>query len=316
MVAGSPADRPAAPVPGPARDLVGYGAAPPAVEWPGGSQVAVNFVLNVEEGAEPSIHDGDGFTENRLSDSTVGGLEGRDLASEGLFEYGSRVGFWRITSEFARRGVPLTFFACALALERNPAIAAAVASHVRDDGWDVCSHGYRWENHRSMDEAFERERIAMAVESFRRTLGFVPDGWYCRYGPSVNTRRLLVAHGGFAYDSDAYNDDLPYWTRVPTDDGTEVDHLVVPYSLTTNDGRLLTLTGSEWCELIVDAVNTVRTGDRPAVVSIGLHQRIVGQPARFGGLVRVLDQLQALDDVWLCGRGAIADHWRAHHPPR
>lgn len=314
-MAGSRADPTA--VPGPGRDLVGYADQPPDVEWPDGSRVAVNFVLNVEEGAEPSMQDGDGFTENRLSDSTVGQLVGRDLASEGLFEYGARVGFWRVTDAFADRSIPLTFFACALALERNRAIADSIRQRVESDGWDVCSHGYRWENHRSMDEEFERARIAAAIASFRSTLGFAPAGWYCRYGPSVNTRRLLVEHGGFEYDSDAYNDELPYWTDVPDAEGRPVNHLVVPYSLTTNDARLLTLTGVQWSELISDAIDVARAGARrrPAIVSIGLHQRLVGQPARFGGLQRVLDHVAGLDDVWLCTRHAVADHWRAHHPP-
>lgn len=294
---------------GPERDLVGYGPTPPDARWPGDARLAVNFVLNVEEGSEPSVPDGDGYTENRLTDSTVDLGSTRDLAAEGLFEYGSRAGFWRIHREFQRRQLPLTIFACAVALERNPAIAEAILAA----GHDVCSHGHRWINHRELEPDAEREQIRLAVESFQRTLGHQPAGWYCRYGPSVNTRRLLVEHGGFRYDSDAYNDDLPYWTSI--DDS---DHLVVPYSLTTNDAKLLTMTGGQWASFIGDAVEVlVAEGEeRPKMLSIGLHARIVGQPARFAGLQRVLDHLSSTPGIWVTSRLAIADHWTETHPPR
>lgn len=289
------------------RDFVGYGGDAPDSNWPNGARLALNFVLNVEEGSEPSVPDGDGYTENRLTESSMNLGATRDLAAEGLFEYGSRAGFWRIHREFQRRALPLTIFACALAIERNPAISAAIS----DANYDVCSHGYRWINHRELDPEAEREQIRLAVESFERTLGYQPAGWYCRYGPSVNTRRLLVEHGGFLYDSDAYNDDLPYWTSV---DGTA--HLVVPYSLTTNDGKLLTMTGSQWAEFITDAIDVLLAEgeDRPKMMSIGLHSRIVGQPARFAGLTRVLDHVAGCPDIWVTPRIAIAEHWKATHP--
>jgi len=294
-------------MPEPTRDVVGYGADVPFADFPDGARLAVNFVLNVEEGSEPSIADGDGYTENRLTDSSVDLGSTRDLAAEGLFEYGSRAGFWRVHREFQRRGLPLTIFACALALERNPAITQAIV----DAAYDVCSHGYRWENHRTMDEVTERQRIALAVESFERTIGRQPPGWYCRYGPSVNTRRLLVEHGGFRYDSDAYNDDIPYWDRV----GDEA-HLVVPYSLATNDAKLLTSTGSDWASFINDGVDVLLSEGRtkPKLMSIGLHPRIVGQPARFAGLLRVLDHVTSAREVWITSRIAIAEHWAATHP--
>ncbi len=292
----------------PPRDLVGYAGRPPNPGWPDGARLAINFVLNVEEGSEPSVLDGDGYTENRLTDSTVALGHHRDLAAEGMFEYGSRAGFWRVHRAFREHALPLTMFACALALERNPAIAAAIA----DAGNDVCSHGYRWVNHRTMAVEEERSQIAMAVESFRRTLGYQPAGWYCRYGPSLHTRRLLVEHGGFVYDSDAYNDDLPYWTDVQG-----ADHLVVPYSLTTNDAKLLSMNGAQWADHVADAIDVLRREgtDRPAMLSIGLHPRIVGQPARFAGLSRVLDHVSGLDDVWVTSRLEIAEHWTANHPP-
>ena len=157
---------------GPARDLVGYGGRPPAAGWPDGARLAVNFVLNVEEGSEPSVLDGDGYSENRLTDSSVDLGTSRDLAAEGLFEYGSRAGFWRIHRTFRERGIPLTIFACAVALERNPAIAAAI----KEADNDVCSHGYRWFNHRELSEEDERDQIAKAVASFQRTIGYQPPG--------------------------------------------------------------------------------------------------------------------------------------------
>jgi len=191
----------------------------------------------------------------------------------------------------------------------NPAITAAIS----DAGYDVCSHGYRWINHRTLTIDDEREQIRAAVESFERTLGYQPPGWYCRYGPSVNTRRLLAEHGGFMYDSDAYNDDLPYWSTV---DGTA--RLVVPYSLTTNDGKLLTMNGAQWAEFITDAIDVlVAEGEeRPKMMSIGLHCRIVGQPARFAGLTRVLDHVAATPGIWVAPRIKIAHHWATTHPPQ
>jgi allantoinase len=224
-----------------------------------------------------------------------------------LFEYGSRSGFWRIHREFQRRGIPLTVFACAVALERNPTIARAIV----DAGYDVCSHGYRWINHRELDENAEREQIVLAVESFQRTIGHQPSGWYCRYGPSTNTRRLLVEHGGFLYDSDAYNDDLPYWVDV-----NDAAHLVVPYSMTTNDMKLMTTAPRQWAEMINDGIDVLHAEgeNRPVMMSIGLHARIVGQPARFSGLQRVLDHVAQLDDVWVTTRVDIAEHWAVTHP--
>ena len=217
---------------GPARDFIGYGPHPPDPRWPGGAKLALNFVFNYEEGSEPSIDDGDGVTEARLTEFGQSWVpEGdRDLAAESMFEYGSRVGFWRLKRLFDERTLPFTMFACALALERNPAAAKAV----RDDAIDICCHGWRWVESFRLSEAEERDQIRRAVASLEQTTGKRPDGWYCRYGPSPNTRRLLVEEGGFIYDSDAYNDELPYWAEVG---GTS--HLVVPYSLTHNDAALV-----------------------------------------------------------------------------
>src|SRR5262245_27640441 len=185
------------------RDLIGYGGRPPHPRWPGEARVAVNFVMNYEEGSELNVGD-DGVSEATLTEvgAPSSDVKGRDLAAEGMFEYGSRVGFWRVQRIFQERGIPLTVFGCGLALERNPAVAAAI----RASGWDVCSHGWRWVKHYELDEEEERKHVQLAVESMKKTIGERPLGWYCRYGPSVNTRRLLVEEGGFLYDSYAYND--------------------------------------------------------------------------------------------------------------
>ncbi|HEY4043781.1 MAG TPA: polysaccharide deacetylase family protein, partial [Rhodopila sp.] len=194
------------------RDLIGYGRTPPDPKWPNGARLALNFVLNIEEGSEYSIGNGDGFSEATLTEMGDSPIPrgGRDLAAESMFEYGSRVGIWRILGMFGSRKLPLTAFACAMVLEQQPAIAAAL----REAGHDVCCHGWRWVEHYLLSEDEERRQIALAVESLRRTMGAAPAGWYCRYGPSANTRRLVHEHGGFLYDSDTYNDELPYYVTV------------------------------------------------------------------------------------------------------
>jgi allantoinase len=293
------------------RDFVGYGAHPPHAAWPNGARVAVNIVINYEEGSEPSIADGDGYTETALTEGGGGGFDGRDLAAESMFEYGSRAGFWRLVRLLSERGLTATIFGCALALERNPAAAAEIVAR----GYDVCCHGYRWELHGRMSESQERERIRMAIESLTRTVGERPRGWYCRYSPGVNTRRLLVEEGGFTYDCDSYNDDLPYWVQV----GGR-DHLVVPYSLANNDTKLVrgaVGTGREFFEYLKEGFDFLyeEGATSPKMMSVGLHMRLVGHPARASGLARFLDHIAARPDVWICRRGDIADHWRRHHPP-
>jgi peptidoglycan/xylan/chitin deacetylase (PgdA/CDA1 family) len=293
------------------RDFIGYGATPPDPQWPGGARLAVNFVINYEEGSEPSFELGDGVTENGLTESH--GLNqtgaGRDLAAEGMFEYGSRVGFWRLHRLFAERGLPLTIFGCALALERNPEAAAAI----RAAGYDICSHGWRWVKHFELSEAEERAHIAKAVASIERTMGAKPDGWYCRYGPSVNTRRLVVEHGGFLYDSDYYGEELPFWVTV---DGKS--QLVVPYSLVNNDGKYAGWMGTsdQWFSFIRDAFDMLYAeGARtPKMMSVGLHLRLIGHPARAVGLQRLLDYMMQRKDVWITRRVDIARHWQAVHP--
>lgn len=295
----------------PTRDFVGYGAAPPDPRWPDDARLAVNFVINYEEGSEPSMQDGEGYTETGLTESTSSsvGLKGRDLAGEGMFEYGSRVGFWRLMRAFQERGLPLTVFGCALALERNRKAAEAI----QQAGYDVCCHGWRWVKHFNLSEAEEREHIARAVTSLAETVGERPAGWYCRYGPSVNTRRLLVEEGGFTYDSDYYGDELPFWQTVQGK-----PHLVVPYSLTNNDGKYAAgmSTSDQWFALVRDAFDVLyREGaTQPRMMSVGLHMRLSGHPARTAGLWRLLDYLQARKGVWITRRIDIANHWKVTHP--
>jgi allantoinase len=296
----------------PPRDLIGYADTPPHPHWPGGARLALNFVLNYEEGSEPSVQDGEGFSERAITESPVPDpdMKGRDLAAEGQFAYGSRVGFWRIQRLFAERGLPMTIFGCALALERNPRAAAAIVQA----GHDVCCHGWRWIKHYALDEATEREHIRLAIASLKQTVGGRPLGWYCRYGPSVNTRRLIVEEGGFLYDSDAYDDELPYWVKVG-----DTPHLVVPYSLTNNDTRFAAGqigTGGEFFAFLKDAFDMLMKegATQPKMMSVGMHQRLLGHPARAAGLERFLDYVSKQEGVWITRRLDIAQHWKTVHP--
>jgi peptidoglycan/xylan/chitin deacetylase (PgdA/CDA1 family) len=295
----------------PKRDFIGYGPTPPDPHWPGGARLALNFVMNYEEGSEPSVQDGEGLTETGLTEShgLNQGVTGRDLAGEGMFEYGSRVGFWRLMRLFQERGLPMTIFGCALALERNPLAAQAI----RAAGFDVCCHGWRWIKHFNLSEAEEREHISKAVASLQKTVGERPLGWYCRYGPGVNTRRLIAAEGGFLYDSDSYADELPFWQTV---EGKA--HLVVPYSLTNNDGKYAGWMGTsdQWFAFIRDAFDMLYAegAKQPKMMSVGLHMRLIGHPARAVGLQRLLDHVARHKDVWITRRLDIARHWIATHP--
>ena len=294
------------------RDLIGYANNPPDPQWPNNARLAVNFVINYEEGSEYSIPDGDGFSEASLTESPSSTIPHgtRDLAAETLFEYGARVGFWRLLRLFQERGFPVTLFACALALERNPRVVEAV----KTSNLDICCHGWRWIEHYKLTENEEREHIRLAIESLTNMFGERPLGWYCRTGPSVNTRRLLVEEGGFLYDSDAYNDELPYWQTV-----NGKPHLVIPYSLTTNDskfGRGWFSTGEDFFQFTKDAFDMLyeEGAYAPKMMSIGLHQRLIGHPARAMGLKRLLDYIGGFEDIWVCNRLDIAKHWIKTHP--
>jgi peptidoglycan/xylan/chitin deacetylase (PgdA/CDA1 family) len=238
------------------------------------------------------------------------GIEGRDLTAESMYEYGSRVGVWRIVRMFNERDVPFTAFACAMALERHERLA----SWLRNGDVDVCCHGYRWEKHWLLSREEEKRHIRMAVESLRRTMGQAPEGWCCRYGPSVNTRELLVEEG-ISYDSDAYNDELPYWVRVKGN-----PQLIVPYSLVTNDCKLVPRgiqTADEFFRLLADAFDQLyEEGETaPKMLNIGLHPRMAGHPGRARGLARFLDHVRRHEGVWIARRSDIAAHWRRHFPP-
>ena len=295
------------------RDLVGYGAHPPDPRWPGGARIAVSVVLNYEEGGEYSVLHGDAHSEMVLTDmdhpAPLFGV--RNLNIESVFEYGSRVGFWEIMRLLQGRGVDATIYAVGMALERNPAAAAAIAA----SGFEVACHGQRWIDYQFVSEDAEREDMRRNIEIVTRLTGRRPRGWYTGR-PSPNTRKLVVEDGGFLYDSDAYNDDLPYWTRV-----AGRDHLVVPYSLDTNDSRMTRAQGLDLGEhfftYVRDAFDWLyRRGleGQPRMLSIGLHNRLIGRPGRIGALARLLDHIQRHDAVWLCNRTAIAQHWIATHP--
>ena len=295
------------------RDLRGYGAQPPDPRWPGAAHIAVSIVLNVEEGGESCILHGDSHSESVLTDvGAVAMPAARNLNVESLYEYGSRVGFWEIMRVLRERSVAATVYAVGMALERNPEAAAAIAA----SGMEVACHGQRWIDYQAVPETLERADMKRNVEVITRLIGRRPVGWYTgRPGP--NTRRLVVESGGFLYDSDAYNDDLPYWTRVGT-----ANHLVIPYSFDTNDSRLQRggdfATGEEFFVYCRDAFDWLyRSGSagRPRMMTVGLHSRIIGRPGRLGALVRLLDHIQRHAGVWLCSREDIARHWMAQHPP-
>jgi putative urate catabolism protein len=295
------------------RDLIGYGARPPHANWPNGARIAVQIVLNYEEGSEYSIPDGDGISETYLSEvpGATLGPGNRDLIVESIYEYGSRAGFWRLMRMFEERALRVTIFGAALALERNPEAARAIAAA----GHEVCSHGWRWIGFSAMPLAEERAQMERAVASITATVGERPLGWYCRYAPSENTRRLVVEEGGFLYDSDAYDDDLPYWVRVD-----EKPHLVIPYTLDANDMKFAVPPGfsspSGFYEYLKDAFDVLYAEGKstPKMMSVGLHARLAGRPGRAAALARFLDYIGGRDDVWIARRVDIARHWITTHP--
>ena len=293
-----------------ARDFVGYGMHPPAGGWPGGARIAVSVVVNYEEGAEYSVLDGDPAGERSGESPTPAGPGERDLANESFYEYGSRAGVWRILDLLDRYGVKATFYVCALALERNPQVGPEIVRR----GHEVMGHGYRWEEYYRMSRDAEREAIGRAVESIRRTTGQRPLGWYTRYGPSVNTRELVVEEGGFEYDCNAYNDDLPYYTAV----GGR-PWLVVPYSLEVNDSKFWRgdlITPGHFFEVAQATFDTLYAEgeSRPKMMSVGLHCRIIGKPSRISGLARFLEYATGQEGVWFARRLEIARWWKQHHP--
>ena len=303
------------------RDMVGYGAQPPHPRWPGGARLALQIVLNYEEGAETSVLHGDAASETFLSE--IAGAQPfamRHMSMESLYEYGSRAGLWRLLRLFRERRLPVTIFGVAMALERHP---AAVEAMLRD-GHEIASHGWRWISYQRVDEAIEREHIARAVETIQRLTGKAPEGWYTGRD-SPNTRRLVVEHGGFVYDADSYADDLPYWVEVETREATK-PQLVVPYALDTNDMRFATASGfasgDAFFTYLRDAFDVLYTEgdprglDQPKMLSVGLHCRIAGRPGRIAALARFLDHVRAHEQLWIARRIDIARHWMSAHPWR
>jgi putative urate catabolism protein len=303
------------------RDLVGYGEAPPHPRWPRNARLALQFVINYEEGAENSVLHGDAGSETFLSE-IVGAqaFPQRHMSMESLYEYGSRAGVWRLLRCLREREITATVFAVGMALERNTPVVEAFMR----DSHEIACHGWRWISYQQADEAVEREDIARAVAALTRLTGRAPDGWYTGRD-SPNTRRLLVEHGGFTYCADSYADDLPYWVDVATSRGT-APLLMVPYTLDTNDMRFVTAqgfaTGEQFFAYLKDAFDVLYAEGDPAglnapkMLSVGLHCRIAGRPARIAALARFLDHVRSHDHVWIARRIDIARHWISTYPPR
>jgi len=293
------------------RDLKGHGRTPPHAAWPNNAKLAVQFVINYEEGGEYSVLHGDRHSESALTEEPSSPLYNiRNINVETQFDYGPRAGWWRLYRMFTERKLPVTIFGIAKSLEKNPEAVAAM----KEANFEIASHGLRWIHYGEMPEEQERQHIAEAMRIHHEVTGERPTGWYTgRMSP--NTRRLLVAAGGFTYDSDSFGDDLPYWTEV---DGK--NHLVVPYTLDNNDARYVSSYGYNslsFSSYLIQAFEFLRRegNDRPKMMSIGLHTRLVGRPGRAADLEKFLDHVMAASDVWVTRRIDIANHWTKHHPP-
>ncbi|HET7866796.1 MAG TPA: allantoinase PuuE [Burkholderiaceae bacterium] len=298
------------------RDLIGYAANPPRMQWPGQARVAVQFVLNYEEGGENSVLHGDAGSEQFLSEMfNPAAFPARHLSMESVYEYGSRVGVWRILREFERRRLPLTVFGVSMALERHPELTAAFM----ELGHEIACHGWRWIHHQDMPEDVEREHMRRGMEIIEHLTGQRALGWYTGRD-SPRTRRLVADFGGFEYDSDYYGDDLPFWLQVRKTDGTLAPHLVLPYTLDANDMRFSLPQGfshgEPFFEYLRDSFDVLYAegAEVPRMMSVGLHCRLVGRPGRFRALQKFLDHVEAHDRVWVCRRLDIARHWKAVQP--
>ncbi len=297
------------------RDLIGYGANPPHADWPDNARIAVQFVLNYEEGGESNVLHGDAGSEQFLSE-IIGAqcYDNRHMSMESVYEYGSRAGVWRILREFEKRSLPLTIFGVATALQRHPEVARAFI----EQGHEVACHGLRWIHYQNIDEDTEREHMQEALAIIEQITGEMPLGWYTGRD-SPNTRRLVVEQDGLLYDSDYYGDDLPFWTQVKTSDGEVKDHLVVPYTLDTNDMRFATPqgfnSGEQFFQYLRDSFDVLYAEgeEAPKMLSVGMHCRLLGRPGRFAALQRFLDYVQGHERVWICRRVDIARHWVERH---
>ena len=301
------------------RDLTGYGRNPPHAQWPNRAKIAVNFVLNFEEGGENSVLHGDASSETFLSEIAFAqAYEARHLSMESMYEYGSRVGVWRILREFAKRNLPLTIFGVAAALERNVEVTKAFC----ELGHEIACHGLRWIHYQHMNEADEATHVAQATQLIKAlTGGQWPMGWYTGRD-SPNTKRLVIEQGGYEYDSDYYGDDLPFYLPVPMRDGTLHRQLIVPYTLDANDMKFSSATGfangQDFAQYLIDTFDVLYAEgeDAPKIMSIGMHCRILGKPGRLAGLRKFLDHVEEHDRVWVTRRIDIARHWLAVHPDK
>ncbi len=299
------------------RDMVGYGRDVPHAQWPGRAKIAVNFVLNYEEGGENSPLHGDAATETFLSEMvTAAAYENRHMTMESMYEYGSRAGVWRILREFEKRGLPMTIFAVGMAVQRYPELLQVFVKN----GYEIANHGLRWIHYQNIPESYERRHMELATHVLRdMTGGQWPQGWYTGRD-SPNTRRLVVDRGDYEYDSDYYGDDLPFWMEVTKTDGSVAPHLVVPYSLDCNDMRFVQAqgfnTGEHFFTYLRDSFDALYAEgeDAPKMMSIGMHCRLLGKPGRIGALQRFLDHIQKHERVWICRRIDIAQHWKKVHP--
>jgi allantoinase len=298
------------------RDLTGYGRTPPDPHWPGAARIAVQFVLNYEEGGENAVLHGDAGSEQFLSEmATPPAFADRHLSMEGIYEYGARAGVWRILREFEKRGLPLTVFGVGMALQRNPDVTRAFI----EAGHEIACHGWRWIHYQDVPEATEREHVQKALDAIEQMTGTRPAGWYTGRD-SPRTRRLVADEGSTLYDSDYYGDDLPFWMQVRKTDGSDATRLVVPYTLDTNDMRFALPQGFAQAEdffiYLRDSFDALYAegAEAPKMLSIGMHCRLLGRPGRIVALQKFLDHIARHDRVWICRREEIARHWIAHHP--
>ena len=288
------------------RNLVGYGQKDFKIEWPNKAKIAVQFVLNYEEGGENCVLNGDKYSETFLSE-IIGAkpIEGRHMNMESIYEYGSRRGFWRIYKNFNDRKIPLTIFGVGLALEKNKEICLAI----KESNFEIVSHGYKWIDYQFIDEEIEKEHIIKSYEIIKSIFGEYPLGWYTGR-TSPNTRRLIVENTNVIYDSDSYSDDLPYWEKI-----NDKQHLIIPYTLDNNDMRFATNqgfnSGEQFFQYLKDSFDCLyKEGEtNPKMMSIGLHCRLIGRPGRIQSLLKFLDYIQQFKDVWICKRNEIAQHW-------
>ncbi|CAG70179.1 putative Polysaccharide deacetylase [Acinetobacter baylyi ADP1] len=298
------------------RDLIGYHGQPPHAQWPNKAKIAVQFVLNYEEGGENHIEHGDAGSEQFLSDIIgAASYPGRHMSMDSMYEYGARAGFWRIHQEFQKRGLPMTIFGVGMALARHPHIVEAI----KNSPYDVVSHGQRWIHYQDMDLETERMYMDQALSVLEALFGETPIGWYTGRD-SPNTRQLLAEFPQIKYDCDYYGDDLPFWTTLNQEDGTTRPHLIIPYTLESNDMKFCSPggfnSGEQFFQYLKDAFDVLYAEGEtaPKMLSIGMHCRILGRPGRFKALQRFLDYVQSHDRVWICRRNDIAEHWYAHHP--